>query len=175
MHTSEQWWNEVKKDPEKLASWLKRQYIGEIAAVNLLSEVLIKYGSEATEVQWLQIHKVMIQEAVHGKWMKRLMDDRGIKLEPNGDATRRYWAEVLPGVTNFQEAMAAAFQAEHMRLARIRTIANDKEAPEDIRLVFQSILPHEEWHEEVFGEMRGTADVTRYHEKGLEALNLLLV
>lgn len=178
MRSSNEWWNEVKSNPVKLADWLQRQYIGEVAAVNLLSEVLMKYGHSATNPQWMDIMKVLQQEALHGKWIKTLMDKRGIEPAPNAEATARYWKEVLPNVTSFKEAMAAAFHAENMRLARIRAIANDDSLKgtdlEDIQDTFKHILPHEEWHEEVFGKMRAGTNMTRYHEKGLEALNLTL-
>jgi hypothetical protein len=172
--TSQEWWNEVKADPEKLVSWLKRQYVGEIAAVNLLSEVLLRFGGAATDDQWDTVYRVMVQEAKHGRWMKELMDTRHIQAEVGSGAERRYWKEVLPHVNSFPEAMAAAFHAENMRLERIRCIAADAEAPEDIRKVFQRILPDEEWHEQVFGEMRDGLSLTQYHAKGLEALNLTL-
>lgn len=176
--TSVEWWNTVKNDTTKLHAWLQRQYVGEISAVNLLSEVLVKYGHDCTNDEWNDIHKIMCQEALHGKWMKGLMDARGIKPEANADMTRRYWAEVLPNVTTFAEASAAAFHAEHMRLERIRAIANDKNIPpalEDIQEIFCHILPHEEWHEKVFDRMRKGKELTKFHEKGLEALNLVLV
>lgn len=172
--TTKQWWSEIKASPERLAAWLRRQYVGELAAVNLLSEVLLQYGSAMSQEQWADIYKVMQQEALHGSWMKRLMDDRGIRPEPNASATRRYWNEVLPAVDSFEKAAAAAFNAERMRLFRIREIANDADAPPDIREVFKAILPHEEWHEQVFDRMRGSTDLSEPHARGLRALSLVL-
>lgn len=175
MKTTAEWWNATKSDNEKLYHWLQRQYIGELAAVNLLSEMILKFGANMSDQQWLDLHKVMMQEATHARWMKGLMDAREIKPEKNADPTRRYWQEVLPAVTDFQKAAAAAHNAEHMRLFRIREIANDEYAPEDIRKVFEAILPHEEWHERVFASMKGNAELTEYHQKGLQALELVLV
>ncbi len=34
--TTAQWWAETKNDGAKLAHWLKRQYVGELAALNLV-------------------------------------------------------------------------------------------------------------------------------------------
>lgn len=175
MKTTAEWWVETRDNPEKLIAWLQRQYVGELAAVNLLSEVLIRFGSEMTGEQWEQIHKVMLQEATHGKWMKKLLDTRGIAPEKGADATRRYWNEVLPAVDSFEKAAAAAFNAEHMRLFRIREIAKDETAPADIRETFKAILPHEEWHEEVFASMRGDVSLDAEHTEGLKALSLILV
>ena len=174
MKTTQQWWNEVKADEAKLHAWLRRQYVGEMAAVNLLSELLIRFGSDMTSHQWETIHKIMMQEAVHGHWMKLLLDARGVKLEENASAERRYWKEVLPAVDSFEKAVAAGFHAENMRLVRIREIAHDVAAPTDIRETFQKILPHEEWHEEAFQSMMNGVDITPFHERGLKALNLLL-
>ena len=49
MKTSAEWWLATKSDPAKLTHWLQRQYVGEMAAVNLLSELLIRFGDEATD------------------------------------------------------------------------------------------------------------------------------
>lgn len=175
MQTSAQWWEETRDNPAKLEHWLKRQYVGELAAVNLLSELLVRFGSQATDQEWNTVHKIMCQEARHGRLIKELMGSRGIAPEDNASTDRRYWAEVLPNVTNFAEAMAAGFHAESMRLQRIRAIAEDESAPADIRHVFQRILPDEEWHERAFDEMRQGRELTRYHAKGLESLNLLMI
>lgn len=172
--TTAEWWAETRDDEQKLAHWLRRQYVGELAAVNLLSEMILKFGADMTEEQWVNTHKVMMQEATHAKWMKSLLDARGILPEKDADPTRRYWQEVLPAVNDFQKASAAAHDAEHMRLYRIREIANDPKASEDIRTTFKNILPHEEWHEEVFDSMRGNARLDEAHERGLAALSLVL-
>jgi hypothetical protein len=174
MKTTNQWWAEVKADEGKLAAWLRRQYVGELAAVNLLSELLLTFGADMTPAQWETIYKIMQQEALHGHWMKALMDARGVLPEKNASAERRYWKEVLPAVDSFEKAVAAGFHAENMRLVRIREIAHDESAPADIRETFQKILPHEEWHEEAFQSMMNGVDITPFHEKGLQALNLLM-
>lgn len=175
--TSEQWWSEVKADSQKLEKWLQRQYVGEFAAVHLLAEILLKYGSQMTECERSNVAKVAHQELLHGTWISELLNSRGVSPEDNASATRRYWNEVLPSVTDFKTSMQAAHQAENMRLARIRTIANDEEAPEDIRNVFKAILPHEEWHEIIFSEMMGDSysdSLEAAHNQGLFALSLVL-
>lgn len=174
MHTTKQWWDETKSDEAKLSHWLKRQYVGELAAVNLLSEVLLKFGADMTPRQWHDVAKVMMQEALHAEWVKGLLDTRSIAVEKDADPQRRYWMEVLPEVDNLEKAGAAAYDAEHMRLYRIREIALDVDAPADIRDVFKRILPHEEWHEEVFEDLRGTARLDEARDRGLKALSLVL-
>lgn len=174
MHTTRDWWAETKSDPEKLAHWLKRQYVGELAAVNLLSEVLLKFGADMTKKQWHDVYTVMQQEALHAHWVKGLLDSRGLSVDKDADPQRRYWMEVLPEVDDLQKAGAAAYDAEHMRLYRIREIAQDTEATQDIREVFAKILPHEEWHEEVFSELRGSARLDEARDRGLRALSLIL-
>jgi len=177
MKTSQKWWEETKNDEAKLNRWLQRQYVGEFAAVNLLSEILLRFGSEMTHRDRHNVFRVMTQEALHGSWMSELLTNRDLQPETDGVATQRYWAEVLPNVNSFKDAMQAAMQAESMRLHRIRAIAADEEAPEDIRRIFKAILPHEEWHERVFGEMKGdhyNETIANDHEKGLGALSLVL-
>lgn len=174
MRTTAQWWEDTKNNPEKLTHWLRRQYVGELAAVNLLSEMMLKFGADMTARQWTDLYKVMMQEALHARWVKELLDSRGVTLEKDSDPQRRYWLEVLPEVDNFEKAAAAAHDAENMRLHRIREIAADAQAPADIRKVFSDILPHEEWHEEVFASMQGDARLDEARDRGLRALNLVL-
>lgn len=176
--TSDQWWEEVKSNPAMLKEWLVRQYVGEMAAVNLLSDVLIKFGGEMIEDEWNNVYKVMLQEAKHARWVKELLAKRNISIPIGLDATRRYWEEVIPNVSELDDAAHAAHNAEHMRLHRIRTIAKEKDVSfSDIQNVFERILPDEEWHEKVFSELCRTdknlkMDVA--HNKGLKALALLL-
>lgn len=175
MHTSQQWWDEVKNDDTKLTEWLRRQYVGEMSAVNLLSQILLRFGADATEEQWGNVYSVMLQEARHAFWMKQVLVRRGIPLEKDARAETRYWAEVVPNIHTFADAMSAAFHAESMRLERICIIAAERDPRFlDLTAVFARILPDEEWHAKIFGEMRGTADTSAYHQKGLEALNLVL-
>ena len=177
MTTSAEWWASIKENPGKLEGWLRRQYVGEMAAVNLLSQVLLRFGGQATEKEWTNVYRVLGQEALHAKWIYDLCASRKIALGTDESAERRYWKEVLPHISTFRDAMDAAYHAERMRLERIRVIAADPDPVfADVAAVFRAILPHEEWHEEIFGEMRATAagTTTRYHERGLEALNLTL-
>lgn len=176
MQTSQEWWLKTKSDPDLLSRWLRRQYVGEMASVGLLSELLVKYGCQAGEHAWTTVHKIMCQEALHGRWIKDLLDRRMIAPDLNPASGARYWAEIRPGVNSFAEGCAAAFHAENMRLERIRVICAETD-PElaDIRAVFAKILPQEEWHEKAFNELRQKHELTKYHAKGLEALNLLMV
>lgn len=62
-----------------------------------------------------------------------------------------------------------------MRLERIRAIASDTEAPEDIKQVFLRILPQEEYHARAFRKMTSTEAynaTTDAHELGRVALGL---
>lgn len=177
MKNSTTWWNDTKNNQENLRDWLQRQYVGEFAAVNLLSEILIRFGHEMNGDQRRNIYKVMLQEALHGQWMSQLLENRGWAPEAQPDVTERYWKNIIPNVKNFQDAMQAAAQAENMRLQRIRAIVNDPTAPADIHKVFEQILPHEEWHEEVFTTMCGdyhNPEIKQGHDQGLSSLSLVL-
>jgi rubrerythrin len=178
MRTSSQWWNEIKSNPEELKQWLIRQYVGEMAAVNLLSDVLIRFGGDMAETEWDDVYKVMMQEAKHARWVKELLADRHIGIPAGLDATRRYWEEVIPAVEKLDDAAHAAHNAEEMRLHRIRTIAEETDpAYADLQNVFQRILPDEEWHERVFDGLCRTEHNPKMdtaHNKGLRALSLVL-
>lgn len=154
MKTSTQWWAEVKSDDAKIVDWLKKQYRGEITAsfrIRKLSEQYVdKTSKEATILE-----KIAQQEETHAQWVKELLDSRSIAVDASDikDAESRYWAKTLPGINSFETGAAVASHAEGMRLERIRAIANDEQAPEDIRTVFTKILKDEVWHESAFANL----------------------
>ena len=173
--TSLEWWEKTKSSNENLNKWLSRQYGGEIAAVNMMSEMLLRFGSELSKQDWKDLWNIMRQEATHALWIKELLDARGISPEHDPVHDKRYWAEVLPNIKNSTDAFEAAFHAENMRLDRIAVIAFDDSAPVDIVNVFKKILVHESWHETFFNKMRNNSEkMSKYHERGLDALNLIL-
>lgn len=178
MRTTQEWWEEVKSSSSLLEEWLVRQYVGEMAAVNLLSNVLIRFGGDMTDTEWQDVYKVMMQEAKHARWVKHLLGDRGINIPTGLDATRKYWEEVIPAVETLDDAAHAAHNAEHMRLERISIIAKETDPDfKDLQNVFSMILPDEQWHEEVFRKLRRidfNSKMNTAHESGLRALSLVL-
>lgn len=172
MTTSKQWWESVKSDENKINQWLIKQYRGEITAVERIMQFGLKFAE--TERQSKVLHAIAIQEKQHAQWIRELLESRNITPMIE-NAEKRYWAHTLPGIDSFETGAAIASHAEGMRLERIRAIAGDETAPDDIRNVFQQILKDEEWHERAFREL-STADAleaTRTnHEAGMEALGL---
>src|SRR5689334_5006970 len=79
MRTSSAWWAATRADPARLHHWLQRQYLGEMAAVRLLSELLCRFGHDASADEWETIHRILCQEATHARWIKRLLDARGLR------------------------------------------------------------------------------------------------
>lgn len=169
---SRQWWKETRADPEKLNTWLQRQYVGELAAVNLLSEVLMRFGPEMTQKQWNTVKVILDQEMKHAKWIHDLLRSRNIEVPVATDARERYWSKVYKGVNTLKDAMAAAENAENMRLWRIVAIA-ESSGPYDIVDVFEKILPDEEFHERAFhsfADDEARARMKPYHGAGMELL-----
>lgn len=115
------------------------------------------------------------QEGDHAEWILRLLQARNIEV-PADLPAERYWPQVEGQVTSWDTACAVAAHAEGMRLARIRVIANDSGAPDDIRETFARILPQEEFHERAFrafatdDALGATKD---NHEEGAAALGLV--
>lgn len=170
MKTSQQWWAETKADPEKLATWLRKQYHGERTA----SERIDEMAMDASPIDQPNLILIAAQERQHAEWVLDLLLTRGIDVGTH-DEKARYWSQVTSAAVEFQDKAAVAALAEGMRLERIRVIANDPEAPADIRKVFQDILVDEEWHERAFGEMTTAATIEKlrpYHNLGRELLGL---
>jgi rubrerythrin len=62
-----------------------------------------------------------------------------------------------------------------MRLIRIRALSEDVEMPDDIRKVFENILPDEEFHAKAFAAMsteEAIESTGKLHDMGLEMLGL---
>lgn len=153
MKTSEQWWEEIKKDPDGFTAWLQKQYRGEVTAAVRIQEVAsLAESTMHTNV----LMKIADQESNHAKWIGELLIARGINPKTDYlNAEKRYWAVTKPAIKDFPTAMAVGAHAEKMRLERIQTIAFDEDAPSDVRDVFTRILAEELWHERAFREMAG--------------------
>lgn len=173
MKTSQQWWDEVKNDPEKFNEWLIKQYRGEVTAAARIFAVMVHFEMDKAAKKTLT--KIAEQEATHAEWILDLLKSRGLK--PSMDfAEDRYWSEVLPGAIDFQSAAAIGAHAEQMRLERINVIVEDKDTPEEVRSVFEKILKQEIFHAAAFEKMAGVEAMnnTKYsHEQGRALLGLV--
>lgn len=171
--TSQEWWNEVKADPAKFTHWLVRQYVGEVTAASRINRHLVPKARTSREESILKI--IADQELRHADWISELLAARGIRADMAA-AENRYWAAVAPeGEIDFEDTSALAAHAEGMRLERIRVIAEDESAPEDVQNTFIRILREEEFHERAFRKMAGDEAMTNmlpHHQAGLEVLGL---
>jgi rubrerythrin len=177
MRTPQQWWDEVKVDQAKLIDWLKNQYHGEMMAAGRIQTLFLDDLIKLTPEQTSTILRIAKEEFTHARWIKKLLNARGITAEVL-IKEERYWNKVLPeGQASVEELAAIAHLAETMRLNRIQVIAEDKTAPHDIRKVFKKILPMELNHAKWFAEMTTEAcvDAARdNHNLGLNALGLVI-
>lgn len=174
MKTTIEWWSEIKNNSNLLIDWLKDQYHGEVTAGQRIIDHLVCYTVNDTIEYKLLMH-VAEQEKIHAAWIGQLLRARGI--EPQSlDKKERYWDQVLPDITNLEYGSAVAAHAEEMRLERIKVIAEDSETPDDIRLVFKSILPQELGHAKIFNFLAKDQKnkAAEQHAKGLEAIGLII-
>jgi rubrerythrin len=171
--TSEQWWADTRQDPELLQEWLQKQYHGEVTAaerIQSFANALAEPGSHAERL----LHIIAGQETDHANWVGDLLVIRGIEpvvLEKE----ERYWEETLPKIGDFATGAAVAAHAEHMRLERIRVIADHPDTDTDIRTVFDRILPQEVFHERAFTSLAGDEAMQRTlaaHMSGRQAIGL---
>lgn len=174
---SQEWWLATKADPEKLIDWLKKQYHGEATAAVKMRGFLASFGKEAKDPSFITVvESIAAQEEDHARWVGELLEARGIKPEVIEGRHERYWEQALPGIDSWETGCAVAAHAEKMRLDRISVIAADETAPDDIRKVFQKILPDEIWHEEsfrVFSTPEAMAKTFPNHKAGAAALGLV--
>jgi rubrerythrin len=154
MKTSQQWWDEVKANPEKTAAWLIKQWRGEVTAAFRIEKLARQY-TEVDSREAKILNTIAAQEKQHAEWVKDLLVSRNIEVDETDivEAEDRYWAQTLPGIKDFATGSAVAAHAEKMRLERIRAISEDVDSPEDIKATFSRILKDEVWHEEAFRKL----------------------
>lgn len=171
--TSAQWLQELKASPEKITQWLQRQYVGECLAADRILDLV----SEAPREHRQDLATIALDEAQHAEWVGDLLKARGIPLPEISYDKDRYWTEViLHQDMGFEDLAAAGAHAERMRLERIGLLAADPDIDPDIREVFTSILPDEQYHARAFEKMTTPSAMecaAPRHRKGMAALGLL--
>lgn len=176
LRTTEEWWAEVSNDPDKMVSWLKDQYHGEITAASRI-EGLLKTHAVTNRFAIHLINRIVKDELKHAAWISRLLVDRGIIPEVLNKESR-YWAETMPKyleINTFSYACAVAHLAEEMRLERITLLSGDSNHS-DIAAVFMRIEPDEEFHTIAFATLSTEKDIEiarKYHKNGMNALGLI--
>jgi rubrerythrin len=175
METSEQWWDETKKSPEKLVNWLKNQYHGEAVASERIRQFILP--NMEGKYQFM-VERIADDEDRHAQWVKALLETRGITAEIL-NKEERYWKEVMTDdfTENGNYAAAVAAHAEEMRLERIKVIMEDTEADTDIVNTFKNIYKDELFHAKGFRLIAGDeyySKASENHAKGLEALGLIV-
>lgn len=171
---SQAWWHSLKRDPDALMRWLRKQYHGEYTAARRIEDYAAAHVPP--DSRWASVlSTIASQERQHAGWVGDLLRARG-ETPAVIDKDERYWQETLAGIDSLETGAAVAAHAENMRLARIEVIASDADAPADIREVFARILPDERFHARTFTDMAGApalADTRARHERGLAALGLI--
>ena len=175
MKTSQEWWDETKKSPEKLVNWLKNQYHGEAVASERIRQFILP--NMEGKFQFM-VEKIADDEDRHAQWIGRLLENRGITAEIL-KKEERYWKEVMTEdfTSDGNYAAAVAAHAEEMRLERIKVIMEDTEADVDIVDTFKNIYKDELFHAKGFKLIAGDeyySKASENHAKGLEALGLIV-
>lgn len=175
MKTTEQWWEEVSTSSEKMVDWLKNQYHGEVTAENRIRNLIYDYKITDSNIKRM-INSIAEDEYIHAKWVKVLLESRGIPAEIL-EKEERYWNKTLPPTKgeSFSYMCAVGHLAETMRLERISLLAQDTRF-EDISKVFKKILIDEQIHAYTFGLLSTPEDIEKarvYHNEGMNAIGLV--
>ncbi|KAI9549432.1 hypothetical protein GHT06_001832 [Daphnia sinensis] len=131
-------------------------------------------GKIRRKAKWVPvIEKIASDEEKHSEWVKQLLVNRNIEIPSTDDAEKRYWSKIGLEDLSFEDTAAAGHHAEHMRLVRIRALADSEKVDNDIREVFGKILPDEEFHEKAFKIMATEESIKKMldkHEAGMQSL-----
>ncbi len=173
LRDSHAWWEAVKQDEAALRRWLQDQYRGEATAAGRIEMLRDAFAGEGTRAHRI-LGVIAEQERRHAVWVGDLLTARGI-TPTLGTKRERYWKETLGAVEDLATGCAVGAHSERMRLQRIEAIAEDPEAPPDVREVFQRILPEERFHARAFAELAGPEALEAMqgaHDLGRRALGL---
>ena len=82
MKTSQEWYDGIKNDKEKLDNWLKNQYHGEVTAAERIRELILCYTPEQNANNWKSVvEQIAKEEEIHAQWVGELLRARGIEPE----------------------------------------------------------------------------------------------
>jgi hypothetical protein len=172
--TSQTWWKTIRVDAARLHAWLYDQYRGEVTAASRIEGVRDRFATPGTRA-YRVLTAIANQERAHATWVGALLAARGLPVEVQAKSDR-YWQKVVPGIDDLETAAAVGAHAETMRLERIEVIANDPNAPDDVRAVFARILPQERFHARAFTSLATAVTLEKTasaHALGREALGLV--
>lgn len=173
MKTSQEWYNGIKGNPDKLIDWLKDQYHGEVTASERIRSLILCYTPPNNNGKWSEVVETIAQqEEDHASWVGELLRSRGVEPEKLVKS-ERYWDNTIKQITDWETGCAVAAHAEKMRLERIRVICADPDTEEDIRQVFEKIVVQEEFHEKAFREFATDEAMQKTLEGHLAGLNEL--
>lgn len=173
LRDSRTWWEAVKRDPDAMTSWLLDQYRGEATAAGRIEMLRDAFAAPGTRAH-VVLGVIAGQERRHAVWVGDLLTARGVQptISPKRE---RYWRPTLEAIHDLETGCAIGAHSERMRLERIEAIANDADAPADVRAVFQRILPEERFHARAFADLAGPdalEETREAHAIGRRALGL---
>lgn len=169
------WWEVLLADPAKQIEWLKKQYHGEVLAGRRIRRIFGKFKLDA--IDQAIVDRVASEEDQHALWLGNLLEDRGVNPEMLTEHEERYWdTDKLDEIASVEEAAAIGFHAEVMRLARIKTIRDHPDSPEDMSAVMARIFEDEVGHVAAFKGLTNPDAIEAAredHDTGVNALGLV--
>ncbi len=153
--------------------WLRRLYWAEYGGAGRFRNIVEQY--QLTGETHAVFEGIIADELRHKGLVEALLAAKGIAV-PETPGLERYWDPVWSGIASFQDACAAGAFGEMLARNRFDVIAKHPITPEDIRSLVQQILPDEERHARLLGELAGPEAMNRmrpYHKKGMAALGLI--
>jgi tRNA isopentenyl-2-thiomethyl-A-37 hydroxylase MiaE len=166
LKTSQQWWNETKTSPVKLAHWLQRQAYGEEQAHKRIEALAKKYNNSV-------LHNIAKDELKHCLWITRYLQQSGIDFL--NIHNERYWEQINLEFENLEQVGAVGYHAEAMRLERIKVIAKDKDFI-TLADIFKKIQKDEEYHVKAFKDLTTEEAIEIAaidHKQGMNSLGLI--
>ncbi|MFA5854200.1 MAG: ferritin-like domain-containing protein [Patescibacteria group bacterium] len=167
------WWSLLVRFIPRFEQWLQRLYLAEKGGAERFQAIVDRWNLAGDQLA--TFNGIIMDELRHQDLVAGLLAARGVDL-PTEPTPERYWDPVWAGVTTFEEACAAGARGEMLARNRFRVILNHPETPEDVRAIVAQILPDEERHARLLGELAGTGAMLRmrpFHQKGMRALGLI--
>jgi len=137
--TIKSWWITTRDNPESLNKWLIDYYLAELALTIILFNVIIKYSYKMDHALNSKVYKLFLQACQHESWFRTLLDARKI---------------TIPVLKKPLKAFSNIYHVKNNNSIKLQIIAKDLRVVPDIRKTFINLIPHENWQESIFTEIK---------------------
>lgn len=167
---TEQWWDMLLNDEEKLHRWLIKLLWVEKGGFDDYSIRALQFPH--THEQKLILRKIALDEEKHSRMIEFVLRDRGITEFPN-DQPSSYWGTMFENIKDVTDYAAASAYGEIAAANRFSFLVNYPFTPDDLKDLFSNILPDEQFHVTALTEIAGKGKMNKFRNLHIQTMREL--